>query len=233
MNYPEEDWFYIIPLRAGEADISLDPKTKTIFIPISQGSDASARPGPHEVVGKVPGAYRLDHPVQTKNTTIFAIDQKDGSIKWATFIDNVAFRGGIINSGGVVYVPSADGNLYLINSQDGKILKRITIGDPILVQPTIGKTADGESRLFIITGGKGRPEVGGIKNVQVPGSILSLSISSDIEKLEIQESINQENNMKVDSVITGFLYSLILSLSVLIIQKLISVTSKEQNTASN
>ena len=102
-----------------------------------------------------------------------------------------------------------------------------------MVQPTIGKTADGESRLFIITGGKGRPEVGGIKNVQVPGSILSLSISSDIEKLEIQESINQENNMKVDSVITGFLYSLILSLSVLIIQKLISVTSKEQNTASN
>ena len=145
----------------------------------------------------------------------------------------MAFRGGIINSGGVVYVPSADGNLYLINSQDGKILKKITIGDPILVQPTIGKTADGESRLFIITGGKGRPEVGGIKNVQVPGSILSLSISSDIEKLEIQESINQENNMKVDSVITGFLYSLILSLSVLIIQKLISVTSKEQNTASN
>ena len=145
----------------------------------------------------------------------------------------MAFRGGIINSGGVVYVPSADGNLYLINSQNGKILKRITFGDPILVQPTIGKTADGESRLFIITGGKGRPEVGGIKNVQVPGSILSLSISLDIEKLEIQESINQENNMKADSMIMGFLYSLILSFSVLIIQKLISITSKEQNTTGN
>ena len=232
LNYPEEDWFYIIPLRAGEADISLDPITNTIFIPVSQGWDASAKAGPHEVIGKVPGSYRLNHPVQPKNTTIFAINQNDGSVKWSTFIDKVAFRGGIINSGGVVYVPSADGNLYLINSQDGKILKKINFGDPILVQPTIGKTADGESRIFIITGGKGRPEIGGISNVQVPGSILSLSIPSDFEKVENQDYINEENNIGVNSMIIGFLFALILC-AILLFQRVIFVASKEQHTTSN
>ena len=64
-------------------------------------------------------------------------------------------------------------------------------------QPTIGRNSDGEFQIYIINGGRGREEVGGLLHNQIPGSLIALGIS---EEIEIQENIINEPAEEIDSV---------------------------------
>ena len=115
LNYPSKDWFYIIPLRAGEADIAYNEKENIVILPLSLGWDASAKAGNHKGIGVPPGEYNLNYPKQEQNTTILAIDANTGKEIWNYYIDGVAYRGGIIATEDLAIIPAADGNLYILN----------------------------------------------------------------------------------------------------------------------
>ena len=193
LNYPSKDRFYIIPLRAGEADIAYNEKEDIVIFPLSLGWDASAKAGNHKGIGVPPGEYNLNYPKQKQNTTILAIDANTGKEIWNYFIDGVAFRGGIIATEDLVIIPAADGNLYILNGITGELLHKIYLNTPLTTQPTIGKNSNGEFQIYVINGGRGRQEVGGLAHNQIPGSLIALGIS---EEIEIQENIvnNTVNN---------------------------------------
>lgn len=182
LNYPSEDWFYWIPSRAGEADLALDRNTNTVFIPVTVGVDLSVKAGPFGTLGVIPGIAQGIN--QGKNVTLYALDALTGNIRWSYFIDGVSYRGGVMASGGVVYLPAADGNLYMFDSEVGEVLDKKYLGTSLVVLPTIGKTANGESRLFVITGGRSGGLIGGITSVNIPGALLSFGLS-DIQEPEI------------------------------------------------
>ena len=202
LNYPSKDWFYIIPLRAGEADIAFNTERNTIFLPLSLGWDASAKPGNHKSIGMPPGEYNLNYPKQTQNTTIIALDAITGKVKWSYFIDGVAYRGGIISSGDLVFVPAADGYLYIIDGLSGEYLHKIFLNTPLVVQPTIGQTSNGDTYLYIINGGKGRKEIGGLEHNQVPGSLMAFGLPNQESDLPKENDIGKNkiigNNVDKD-----------------------------------
>ena len=213
LNYPSKDWFYIIPLRAGEADIAYNEKEGIVILPLSLGWDASVKAGNHKGIGVPPGEYNLNYPKQTQNTTILAIDANTGEEIWSYFIDGVAYRGGIIATEDLAIIPAADGNLYILNGVTGELLHKIFLNTPLTTQPTIGRNSDGEFQIYVINGGRGREEVGGLAHNQIPGSLIALGIS---EENEMQENImnepESEDNNVVDSKSIGPIWYLILGI---------------------
>jgi outer membrane protein assembly factor BamB len=192
LNYPEEDSFYWIPSRSGESDMALDPDLNSIFIPVAAGVDMSIQPGPVE--NRQVSIHLSQQIAQPKNVTLYSIDAHTGKIKWSYFIDQVAYRGGVITSGGLLFIPVSDGYLYIFNAENGELLRKMNFGTSLVVQPTIGKTADGESRLFIITGGRSADNIGGITKINIPGAIMSFGLSDEYVKPITQEETNNENN---------------------------------------
>jgi hypothetical protein len=201
LNYPSKDWFYWIPARAGEADIAVDIDKQTIFLPVAGGVDKAIKAGQYGSLGDKPGEdYYLD--TQPKNVTIYSIDAITGKEKWSYFIDGVAYRGGVMASGGVVYLPAADGNLYMFDADNGELLDKIFLSNSLVVLPTIGKTIDGESRLFVISGGRGAYAIGGITKQNIPGAIFSFGLPDNyvvkinedpVNKLQpVEEQIRKE-----------------------------------------
>lgn len=152
IEYPSKEGACIIPIRAGESDIALDTDRNTIYVAIAQGWNWDILKAlPHGTIGVGP-AFRDTFMTVPRNTTIFAVDAITGKSKWSFFIAGVAFRGGVIASGGVVYAPSADGYLYLLDAESGKLLDKKFLGVALATQPTIGKTVGGKSRLIQTNG---------------------------------------------------------------------------------
>ena len=215
LNYPSKDQFYIIPLRAGEADIAYNEKEGIVIFPLSLGWDASVKAGNHKGIGIPPGEYNLNYPKQKQNTTILAIDANTGKEIWSYFIDGVAFRGGIIATEDLVIIPAADGNLYILNGITGELLHKIFLNTPLTTQPTIGRNSNGEFQIYVINGGRGRQEVGGLAHNQIPGSLIALGIS---EEIEIQENIVNKPAEESDSIkFTSIFFIILVILSIIIL----------------
>ena len=215
LNYPSKDWFYIIPLRAGEADIAYNEKENIVILPLSLGWDASAKAGNHKGIGVPPGEYNLNYPKQEQNTTILAIDANTGKEIWNYFIDGVAYRGGIIATEDLAIIPAADGNLYILNGLTGELLHKIFLNTPLTTQPTIGRNSDGEFQIYVINGGRGRQEVGGLAHNQIPGSLIALGIS---EQIDIEKGIGNEEKQEIESNTTNstFIGILVIITSIII-----------------
>lgn len=61
------------------------------------------------------------------------------------FIDNSGLRGVMAS---VVYIPSSNGNLYVINAENGQPISTKNFVHPLFAQPIMGKTTAGESILL-------------------------------------------------------------------------------------
>ena len=81
-----------------------------------------------------------------------------------------------MNSAGVLYVPAADGNLYMFDADTGQLIYKRFFGTSLVVLPTIGKTVEGKSRLMVITGGREAAIIGGITPQNVPGALMSFGL---------------------------------------------------------
>jgi len=218
LNYPSKDWFYIIPLRAGEADIAYNEKEDIVILPLSLGWDASAKAGNHKGIGVPPGEYNLNYPKQKQNTTILGIDANTGEEIWSYFIDGVAYRGGIIATEDLAIIPAADGNLYILNGLTGELLHRIFLNTPLTTQPTIGKNSDGEFQIYVINGGRGRQEVGGLTHNQIPGSVIALGLSEQVEIEDIVKEDAEEIESAIsDSTFLGIILIIMLIMAVILL----------------
>ena len=216
LNYPSKDWFYIIPLRAGEADIAYNEKENIIILPLSLGWDASAKAGNHKGIGVPPGEYNLNYPKQKQNTTILGLDADTGEEIWSYFIDGVAYRGGIIATEDLAIIPAADGNLYILNGLTGELLHRIFLNTPLTTQPTIGRNSDGEFQIYIINGGRGRQEVGGLVHNQIPGSVMALGLSEKIGNI-VEEEVEEMESEIINSTFLGIIIIIMVTIPVILL----------------
>ena len=212
LNYPSKDWFYWIPARAGEADIALNTDLERIYVPVAGGVDKAIKADKYGTLGVRPGQdYYID--TLSKNVTLYSLDANTGEEIWSYFIDGVAYRGGIIATEDLAIIPAADGNLYILNAITGELLHKIFLNTPLTTQPTIGRNSDGEFQIYVINGGRGREEIGGLSHNQIPGSLIALGIS---EETEMQENITKEpeseNNNAVNSKSTGPIWYIILGI---------------------
>jgi glucose dehydrogenase len=183
LSYPKTQ-FYNLPIRPGESDIALDPETNTVYAAVGLGWDATYNIGPFKGFGTIGGALISNQPNQAKNTTIFAIDAATGKAKWSYYIRDVSFRGGIITTGGVVFVPSSDGNLYMLDAATGKLLHSRNFGTGLVVQPTIGKDANGKSLLLLLNG-RSRAQIGGLAQVDVPGALMAFGLPDKLPQPQV------------------------------------------------
>ena len=90
------------------------------------------------------------HPT---NSTIYGLDANTGEEIWSFFIDGAGFRGGLTVSGGLLYVPSGDGFLYLLNAETGEVVTKRSFGVGLYTQATIGADGNGDMKVFVQTGG--------------------------------------------------------------------------------
>jgi outer membrane protein assembly factor BamB len=93
-------------------------------------------PGSGIVVASGPGLVYIN----SKNGTLYALHESDGSLAWATpigpaNIGNVSTPA--LGPDGTLYVGSLDNHLYSINSLTGAILRATTIGNGIDSSPAI------------------------------------------------------------------------------------------------
>lgn len=105
------------------------------------------------------------------NTTIEAIDIGSGHMIWSYNIQTTGFRGGLMASGDVVYVPYATGDLLMLNAKTGSLIHDLYVGAPMDVVPSIGATISGEEQV-ILTVGSPSFFLGG---VATPGDIVALA----------------------------------------------------------
>jgi glucose dehydrogenase len=108
------------------------------------------------------------------NSTIEAIDMGTGQMIWKYNIPTTGFRGGLMASGGVVYVPVSSGDLLSLNAKTGLLINDLYVGAPMDVVPAIGATISGQEQV-ILTVGSPSFFLGG---VATPGDIVALTVQN-------------------------------------------------------
>jgi outer membrane protein assembly factor BamB len=110
---------------------------------------------------------------KTNNATVSAVNAATGQLVWSYFVPIQGYRGGISNSGNIVFLTLSSGSLLMINAQTGKLIKEFYVGGPLNVLPSIGATAGGQMEIiFPITAGIVSWGTG------VPGDIVALSLQN-------------------------------------------------------
>jgi glucose dehydrogenase len=113
-------------------------------------------------------------PYGPANTTVYAINASTGQAVWHYMLpSDVGFRGGVADSGGVLFVPAIDGYLYMINDQTGQLISRLLIGD-MNVEPAIAQDSNGNYKLIIPSSEAGAAV--GISATSIPGNIFAISL---------------------------------------------------------
>jgi hypothetical protein len=70
--------------------------------------------------------------------------------------------------------------MRFLDKDTGELLREMNLGAPIVVQPTIGKDSDGNSKIFAIAGATsraGQAPFGLAGQPQVPGTLVALGLS--------------------------------------------------------
>ena len=107
------------------------------------------------------------------NTTIEAVNAATGQMVWSHYIATQGYRGGITNSGNIVFLTLSSGDVLMLNAQTGATIKDVYIGGPLNVIPSIGASASGQMQVvFPITAGIVTWGTG------VPGDIVDLTLQN-------------------------------------------------------
>lgn len=73
-------------------------------------------------------------------------------------------------SGGVVFIPAVDGNLYMVNEMTGKLISKLLVGE-MNVEPAIAQDSNGNWKIIIPSSSAGT--VGG---TPIPGNIIAIAL---------------------------------------------------------
>lgn len=131
------------------------------------------------------------HPI---NATIYGLDAKTGKIVWEYFIDGVGYRGGLTVSGGLLWVPSGDGNLHILDANTGKLVAKKNFGTGLWTQVTIGADPAGKIKVFVQTGGMTIASWG---PTGIPGALMAyglpdtLPAAKEVTKEVVKEVIKE------------------------------------------
>jgi outer membrane protein assembly factor BamB len=130
-----------------------------------------------------PGGSGPDLPNLPHNATTSAFDAATGNVLWSRTFDQTTYRGGTMTSGGVVYLTAVDGNIYMLNAQNGQTISKMYIGSPMDVGPTIGATSDGTELLYVNIGAGTAP--GALIALGLPAGGGPTSVSTSISMVTV------------------------------------------------
>ncbi len=162
-----------------ESDPAFDPVTSTAFVATFNKMVT------YSVVPVGPGTPYFENrgrsatkDLGTPNSTIYALDAATGQTKWTYFIPGLPYRGGLTTSGGVVYATTADGTLWMLDVKTGSLINKYQVGGPLIIQPAIGKDANGDVKLIV-------PSTGGFwaPNGNVPGYVIAFGLPSSAQQV--------------------------------------------------
>ena len=90
----------------------------------------------------------LEDTPELVNATINAYDVDTGELKWEYHMLGTGFRGGVIVSGGVVWMSSVDGFSTALDADTGEVLYKLNMGLGSSVMPTVAADSNGDIKLF-------------------------------------------------------------------------------------
>jgi len=162
------------PVTSGfEADFSYSPVLNYIFIP------SESTPGLEHYVplnssnyGGTSGFTGIGTSYTGTvfdNATVEAINAANGSLVWHDTFLQTAYRGGVSNSGNVVFTTWSSGDVRMFNAQTGALTKDLYIGGPDEILPSIGATTAGVEEVFLSINT-------GLGSSSVPGDLVALSL---------------------------------------------------------
>jgi len=108
-----------------------------------------------------------------ENATVAAINTVTGQQVWKYDIPLTGFRGGLVSSGNVVFVPIVTGDLLMLNAQTGAVLKELFTGAPMDVTPAIGATSSGVMEVLLTVGANPYGQA-----AAVPGDLVTLTLQN-------------------------------------------------------
>jgi len=150
-------------------------------------------------------------PTGSINSTLYAIDSSTGKAKWTQFFDNVALKGGVTVSGGLVYLPSPDGNLYALDASTGSKIWNRSFGTLGLAIPTvIGATARGNLVLAQVIAGT--PLLGTAEDIR-SGFVFLFTLPTNNTTTIQSNVVNPDNSSTINYAIIGGTIILLIGLS--------------------
>ena len=158
MTYPSKDPFvqncYTVCL---ESDFAYDGKRIYVatFNNMNTHRITNVVPFGNNGGGAVGGRGAFPGQTFTVDASVDAVDVNTGKKVWSYKVQDAAFRGGVMTTGGIVVVYAADGNLKFLDAETGKLLHEKFFGIPVSVMPTIGADKNGKYKIFVHVGGGG------------------------------------------------------------------------------
>ncbi len=112
-------------------------------------------------------------PNAINNATISAVNAATGQLVWSFVVHTQGYRGGVSNSGNIVFLTLSSGDLMMLDASTGKLIKDYYIGGPLNVLPSIGATSSGQVEVIV-------PITAGIVTwgTGVPGDIVALTLQN-------------------------------------------------------
>jgi len=164
------------PVTSGfEDDLSYSPTLNYVFIA------SESTPGLEHVVplnasnyggtNGLTGVGTSYTGTSFNNATLEAINAANGSLVWHQTFLQTAYRGGVSNSGNVVFTTWQSGDVRLFNAQTGALIKDLYIGGPDEILPSIGATTAGTEEVFLSINT-------GLGSTAVPGDLVALTLQN-------------------------------------------------------
>ena len=175
-HYPSDDpWYTMCYTECLESDIAYDGKNIYAGFHINKGMQDIK---PMVDFGNNGAGLSSQCEVCVDRGWVYAIDINTGEIAWeADLSDTSGFRGGLLVTGGVLYVYAADGNLHMFDTETGERLGKKFFGVAVSVAPTIGTDNKGAHRIIQHVGGGG----GFLFSSHASqGTLLALGLKDDI-----------------------------------------------------
>jgi hypothetical protein len=103
------------------------------------------------------------------NTTVTAINAATGAIVWSAYQPLTGYRGGLSNSGGLVFVTLLSGDMDMYNATTGKLVRDLYVGGPLEQIASVASSIQGKEEVIMSIDAGDSPET-------PPGDIFALSI---------------------------------------------------------
>jgi outer membrane protein assembly factor BamB len=185
-NYPSVKPYIQNPCHSGgiESDPAYDP-VNNIAVVVTYNCPTWVSVVPTIGAGVAYGGFGLDFhyagPSLPWNTTIWAINVDTGKPLWQYPVPNIGFRGGVDVSGGLVFVPAADGYLRALNEETGQLVMQRNIGAALCTEPAIGQDSSGREELvFPVCNGNDDPGLPITNGVMMALSPVSVRANSTV-----------------------------------------------------
>jgi hypothetical protein len=120
-------------------------------------------------------AFGGNNVISNNNSTVWSINAATGAVNWHYFIPIQGYRGGVTNSGNMVFATLSSGDMIMLNALTGKLVRDYYVGAPMDVTPSVGASINGTEYVILPVGTCNLEAVITCPG-QTPGDILALSL---------------------------------------------------------